>query len=282
MSDYVYCAIWYAVFSIIITIIYMSNIPSIYTALSKPSQVKPRQYKKALMYGGKKNSETRFITDICFEMSTYEMIFVIIAFPIAMTCLIIRVIIAIKMDMKEIGSIKKIEVEANCNETVSKGKDNIRLWRHKDKPYTNIIKTAEYSSSVFDWGNSSASAFELAHNILALYVDDKTANELYELFCERFVTSLPYYGGIIKDNDIRKWIEEKTGIKTGDYLEYLKVIIYLDNDGFIKARMDSSYNELLKRLENQHTDINFIAPVLNNLQAMGALDIKKNYFQTNK
>lgn len=66
-----------------------------------------------------------------------------------------------------------------------------------------------HSPDGFEWGYGGSGPADFALNILLLFTDKQNALRLYQDFKWQFVSSLPYEGGIIKGEDIRKWLELK-------------------------------------------------------------------------
>ena len=66
----------------------------------------------------------------------------------------------------------------------------------------------QHSPSGFEWGYGGSGPAELALNILAMFTDRQTADELHQTFKWDFIAKLPYDGGIIKGREIRKWLRE--------------------------------------------------------------------------
>lgn len=137
--------------------------------------------------------------------------FVNVMFPIIMLMVLGVFLFLILLGSYNVGNIPWEGWRIVTKQNIEKGYD-IRLRRHKllrqrGVPYVNIGYSAD---CYLNWGKSDTGSSDLARNILELYVDDNTANELYHIFREKFITPMPYKGGNIKDKDIKAWIKENT------------------------------------------------------------------------
>jgi hypothetical protein len=65
-----------------------------------------------------------------------------------------------------------------------------------------------HSPDGFEWGYAGSGPSELALNILTMFTDRQTAEELHQVFKWDYITRLPYDGGTIKGRDIKKWIKQ--------------------------------------------------------------------------
>lgn len=63
-----------------------------------------------------------------------------------------------------------------------------------------------HSPSGFEWGYGGSGPADLALNILLLFVDRRTAFELYQQFKWDFLDPMPEQGGVIKKEDIYRWL----------------------------------------------------------------------------
>lgn len=74
---------------------------------------------------------------------------------------------------------------------------------------TNISqKIIQHSPAGFEWGYGGSGPADLALNILAMYTDQQTAEELHQVFKWDCIAKLPFEGGIIKGREIKKWIRQ--------------------------------------------------------------------------
>jgi hypothetical protein len=74
---------------------------------------------------------------------------------------------------------------------------------------TNVYQQIElHSPNGFEWGYGGSGPAELALNILAMFTDRQTAEELHQIFKWDFVVRVPYDGATIKGKEIRKWIRQ--------------------------------------------------------------------------
>lgn len=87
----------------------------------------------------------------------------------------------------------------------------IKLYRNQNGyVVTNVEhKKIRHSPTGFEWGYSGSGPSELALNILLMFVDEKTTDELYQYFKRDFITSMPYEGGTISYTEIKEWIYKK-------------------------------------------------------------------------
>lgn len=82
-------------------------------------------------------------------------------------------------------------------------KGNVILKREGGEPVTNVPH-----NDPIDWGHEGESATSLAINILLLFTDHEKAEALCQQFKETFLQNMPYSGGTILGNTIKKWLRE--------------------------------------------------------------------------
>jgi hypothetical protein len=70
-------------------------------------------------------------------------------------------------------------------------------------------KIVKHSPSGMEWGYGGSGPADLALNILAMFVPEQRAQEIYQDFKFEFVASVPKDGGTIKYQDIQDWIKRK-------------------------------------------------------------------------
>ena len=74
---------------------------------------------------------------------------------------------------------------------------------------TNVSQQIElHSPNGFEWGYGGSGPAELALNILAMFTDRQTAEELHQIFKWDFIVRVPYDGATIKGKEIRKWLKQ--------------------------------------------------------------------------
>jgi hypothetical protein len=78
-------------------------------------------------------------------------------------------------------------------------------------------KKIVHSPSGFEWGYAGSGPADLALNILLLLVDEDTALRFYQQFKFEVVEKIPYEGGTLKTEDVRKWLDER-----GAFLKVVK------------------------------------------------------------
>lgn len=83
---------------------------------------------------------------------------------------------------------------------------------------TNVPRrVVRHSPSGFEFGYGGSGPADLALNILLLFVDQRTAESLYQDFKWEFVATVPREGGIIKRDDIVTWLRQQgCAVKGGD------------------------------------------------------------------
>jgi hypothetical protein len=88
---------------------------------------------------------------------------------------------------------------------------NVRLERFPDRSIkTNVLrKHVHYSKLGFEWGVNHANAFDLALNILSMYVSDYWAWQLHKEFVEDFIAKIPYEGRTIFGIEIYVWLQAR-------------------------------------------------------------------------
>lgn len=103
-----------------------------------------------------------------------------------------------------------------------RNKDQGRLFNEPELPFrgdiilkrdaagnvvTNVAhKIVQHSPNGFEWGYGGSGPSELALNILAMYTDRNTAEELHQIFKWDYITNIPHAGGTIKGYEIKKWL----------------------------------------------------------------------------
>ena len=103
-----------------------------------------------------------------------------------------------------------------------RNKDQGRLFNEPELPFrgdiilkrdaagnvvTNVAqKIVQHSPNGFEWGYGGSGPAELALNILTIFTDQRTADELHQIFKWDYIAKLPHEGGIIKGREIRKWL----------------------------------------------------------------------------
>lgn len=89
-------------------------------------------------------------------------------------------------------------------------KGDIVLKRSPDgAAITNVVcKEINHSPAGFEWGYGGSGPSDLALNILLMFTDKRTAEELYQAFKWDFIAKVPYDGCMIKGSEIRKWLRE--------------------------------------------------------------------------
>lgn len=66
-----------------------------------------------------------------------------------------------------------------------------------------------HSPGGFEWGYGGSGPADLALNILLLFTDKETALRLYQDFKWQFVARVPREGGIIRREDILRWLHKE-------------------------------------------------------------------------
>lgn len=78
---------------------------------------------------------------------------------------------------------------------------------------TNVAhKIVQHSPNGFEWGYGGSGPSELALNILAMYTDRQTAEELHQVFKWDYIAELPHGGGTIKGSEIKKWLRKHKAV----------------------------------------------------------------------
>lgn len=87
--------------------------------------------------------------------------------------------------------------------------DDIVLSRRADgTAHANIAQRIRYHSpSGFEWGYSGSGPADLALNILSIFVPQNEAYSLHQSFKRDFIAPMSKEGGVIKNNDIKEWIQ---------------------------------------------------------------------------
>lgn len=80
--------------------------------------------------------------------------------------------------------------------------------RANGAPVVNVPhRLVRHSPTGFEWGYGGSGPSDLALNILLMFVDEATANRLYQDFKWDFVATLPREGGTIKRADVIAWLQ---------------------------------------------------------------------------
>lgn len=69
-------------------------------------------------------------------------------------------------------------------------------------------KVVQHSPGGFEWGYAGSGPADLALNILAMFTDNETAQELHQIFKWDYITKMPFEGGTIKGSEIKKWLKQ--------------------------------------------------------------------------
>ena len=72
-------------------------------------------------------------------------------------------------------------------------------------------RIVRHSPDGFEWGYAGSGPSDLALNILSIFIGQEAAERdgLYQRFKEKFIVSMPKTGGIIKKDEILRWIDEQ-------------------------------------------------------------------------
>ena len=73
-------------------------------------------------------------------------------------------------------------------------------------------KIVNHSPVGFDWGYGGSGPADLALNILLLFTDKRTAEELHQVFKWDYIAKVPYSGCTIRGSEIKRWIREHRNI----------------------------------------------------------------------
>jgi hypothetical protein len=74
---------------------------------------------------------------------------------------------------------------------------------------TNVSRNiTQHSLAGFEWGYGGSGPADLALNILAMFTDQKTAEELHQVFKWDYIAKLPHEGGTIKGRDVKRWLRQ--------------------------------------------------------------------------
>lgn len=72
---------------------------------------------------------------------------------------------------------------------------------------TNVPRRlVKHSPSGYEWGYGGSGPADLALNILLLFVNEDIAQALYQMFKWDFIAPMPAEGGVIKRDDIIRWL----------------------------------------------------------------------------
>ncbi len=88
--------------------------------------------------------------------------------------------------------------------------EDIILKRDPDgTALANIDHTiVRHSPTGFNWGYEGSGPADLALNTLLQFVDQNTADNLYQYFKRDVISKIPTQGGIIKAQHIKNWLLE--------------------------------------------------------------------------
>lgn len=79
------------------------------------------------------------------------------------------------------------------------------------KAHVNIEQKYVYHSPTgFNWGYGGSGPADLALNILAMFVPYEEAFRLHQKFKWEYIANIPPEGGIIREEEIRKFIAENS------------------------------------------------------------------------
>lgn len=67
-------------------------------------------------------------------------------------------------------------------------------------------RIVEHSPDGFEWGYAGSGPAELALNILTMFADEQTAQELHQVFKFDCISNMPRAGGVIKGSAIKRWL----------------------------------------------------------------------------
>lgn len=82
-------------------------------------------------------------------------------------------------------------------------KGNVIFKREGGQPVTNVPHDGG-----IDWGHKGEAVTNLARSILLLFTDHEKVEALCQRFTETFLLRMPYSGGTILGNVIKKWLRE--------------------------------------------------------------------------
>ncbi len=72
-------------------------------------------------------------------------------------------------------------------------------------------RIVRHSPDGFEWGYAGSGPSDLALNILSIFIGQEAAERggLYQRFKDQFIVSMPETGGVIKKDEILRWIDEQ-------------------------------------------------------------------------
>jgi len=79
-------------------------------------------------------------------------------------------------------------------------------------PITNVTHMiVRHSPTGFEWGYGGSGPADLALNALTMYIGREKAEKdgLYQEFKWKFIATMPIEGGIIRREDVMKWLKER-------------------------------------------------------------------------
>ena len=96
---------------------------------------------------------------------------------------------------------------------------NVVCFRGNDGVRTNVPqRIIRHSPDGFEWGYRGSGPADFALNILSCYIGEDKAKSggLYQAFKEQFIATLPFQGGMIKQEDVMAWLEEVQNYREGE------------------------------------------------------------------
>jgi hypothetical protein len=93
-------------------------------------------------------------------------------------------------------------------EALTGGPEDIILWRTPEgEAHASVPHAVRHSPSGMEWGYSGSGPADLALSVLLALTDEPTANMLYHRFKHEVVTTITEEGGVLRADDIRRWVE---------------------------------------------------------------------------
>ena len=108
----------------------------------------------------------------------------------------------------------EIQGELFMAEAIENFRGDVICSRNETGIATNIPRrVVKHSPDGFEWGYGGSGPADFALNILSVFIGQEAAekNGLYQDFKWKFISPLPYEGGIIKRWEILNWIKDKSG-----------------------------------------------------------------------
>jgi len=96
---------------------------------------------------------------------------------------------------------------------------------------TNLFKHRFLYNNRYNFGNASAETANLSFNILCHFLSTDAARDLHHEFIWDFLNDIPYEGGIIRNQDIRNWLDRFTPIGEAGLLELRDSFAGIDRKG---------------------------------------------------